>query len=87
MVFTIHLLQILVPPKMSQILNLYQENQNRKSLPPLIQADSSSPHSQPGTHPFPRVSRQQTLARDWAKYDIISEKLCPLGLMTLSLAK
>ena len=85
MVFTIHLLQILVPQKMFQIFDLYQENQNWKSLPPPIQADSSSPHSHPGTHPFPRFSRQQTLARDWEKYDIISEKyyvlwaslLCP----------
>ena len=63
MVFTIHLLQILVPQKMFQMFDLYQENQNWKSLPPPIQA-----------HPFPRFPRQQTLARDWEKYDIISEK-------------
>ena len=79
MVFTIYLLLILVPQKMFQIFDLYQENQNWKSLPPPIQADSSSTHSHPGTfplrtHPFPRFSRQQTLARDWGKYDIISEK-------------
>ena len=67
MVFTIHLLQILVPQKMFQIFDLYQENQNWKSLPPPIQADSSSPHSH-------RFSPQQTLARDWEKYDISSQK-------------
>ena len=33
-------------------------------------------HNPLGTHPFPRFSCQQTLACDWEKYDIISEKYC-----------